>query len=226
MARPSLNPEQRAERRRQLLDAAHRLFGLRRELPTVAAIADSAGVSKGSVYLWFTSKEEIFIALLQDNFEQLMHGIAGLIADLPADAELAAMRFGAGLPLLLRQLPDLLPLAAMTNAVLEKNLPLEDILAFKQQLALGLSQEGGLLEARLTGLASGAGADLLLRSWALCMGLWQSLDYPDEVLPLLARAELQILARNFNDELRLSLCQLWRGALLARAGDPLLGPLT
>ena len=51
-------------RREQLLDAAERLLvteGLR--ATTVADVAEAAGVAKGTMYLYFTSKDELLAAL-------------------------------------------------------------------------------------------------------------------------------------------------------------------
>jgi AcrR family transcriptional regulator len=62
------------QRRRDILEAATRLFRERGFDPTtVQAIAGSAGVAAGTVYLYFSSKEAILLALIED-FE------AGLLA--------------------------------------------------------------------------------------------------------------------------------------------------
>jgi AcrR family transcriptional regulator len=55
------------QRRRDILEAATRLFGERGFGPTtVKAIAASAGVAAGTVYLYFSSKEAILLALIED----------------------------------------------------------------------------------------------------------------------------------------------------------------
>ncbi len=57
------------ERRREILDAATALFRDRGfDTTTVQAIAASAGVAAGTVYLYFPSKEAILVAL-QEDFE-------------------------------------------------------------------------------------------------------------------------------------------------------------
>jgi len=216
MARPTLNDGERAIRRRQLLYAAQQLYREHGDLPTVARIAQAAGVAKGSVYLSFATKEAIFIALLEDSFGQLLARLAPVIASLPAAADQAASRFAAGYADALAGLPELLPLAAAANTVLEKNLPLAAAIAFKQGLAAGLQAAGAALEQNHGGLEAGRGSDLLLQSWALTLGLWQTLDYPAAVRPHLATPALRILDRHFEPELRAALCALWRGALLPR----------
>jgi AcrR family transcriptional regulator len=220
MARPALNDDERAQRRSQLLAAAHQLYRSQHALPTVAEIAQAAGVAKGSVYLSFRTKEAIFIALLEDNFAQLLARMLPLLQQLPTAPDAAAHAFASAYAEQLGDLPDLLPLAAMTNAVLERNLPLQAMVDFKIRLTQGLTLAGTQLEQHLGGLLpAGGGADLLRRTWALTLGLWQSLDCPPAIKPQLvasldARGMPHVLERDFTTELSTTVRQLWRGALL------------
>ena len=79
MARPALSEEERFSRRAALLDAALRLYREQGTLPTVSNIAKAAGIAKGAVYLWFRSKEEIFVALLEAAFLELIARLLPII---------------------------------------------------------------------------------------------------------------------------------------------------
>jgi AcrR family transcriptional regulator len=215
LARPTLNDDERAERRRQLLTAAHALFRATRELPSVAQIAESAGVAKGSVYNSFSTKEEIFVALLEDSFSGLLTQVIAIIATLPRNARVAARSFADGYAASVAQFPDLLALAGMTNAVLEKNLPIEAMLHFKTGLAAGLASAGAAVEEGGRKISRGDGADLLLHTWSLTLGLWQALDFPVEMRQQMVRPELAILDRDYLTELRAGVFALWHGALRA-----------
>lgn len=211
MARIALTPAERQQRSGQLLDAARAIFRETRTLPTVAEIAERAGMAKGSVYLHFRTKEEIFIGLLADRFSALLGALAPVLESLPSDPDAAARHVARHLPPILTGLPELLPLAAMTQPVLEQNLPHEATRQFKQALAGGLSALGRQLEARQPSLADGAG--LLLRSWALALGLWQALDCPGALRDWLKQPALQVLDRDYPSELEAALQALWQGAL-------------
>lgn len=51
-----------------ILDTTQRLFAKERVLQTTARIADEAGIAKGTVYLYFKTKEEIYMCLLVEQF--------------------------------------------------------------------------------------------------------------------------------------------------------------
>lgn len=69
---PRLSREERQQQTRQrLLDAAVATFSQRGyHAASVEEIAEAAGFSKGAVYSNFASKEELFLALLDQHFER------------------------------------------------------------------------------------------------------------------------------------------------------------
>jgi AcrR family transcriptional regulator len=89
----------RDERRAQLIDAAQRVFGEKGyHAATVDDITRSANVGKGTFYLYFQEKREIFYEVIR-GFFQLIHDIAGSVGDTAregfdfiAEAERAALQ--------------------------------------------------------------------------------------------------------------------------------------
>lgn len=213
MARNAMNETDKAQRRRSFLDAAHRLFRERRELPAVAEIAAVAGLAKGTVYRYFESKEEIFVALLEDDFDALFRALDPILDALGKEAKEAAGLFARRYTRIVLDLPDLLPLASLANGVLEQNLPIEPMRRFKSQLAGGLSLAGKRIEQCFPQLSRGHGATLLLQTYAITLGLWQALDYPPQLRELLRNPDLRILDRRFSTELESAVRRLWQGAL-------------
>ncbi len=211
MTQKAIAAEDKLARRTSILAAARRLFGVdSRQLPSVARIAEAAELAKGTVYLYFLSKEEIFLALLGDEFQALLSNLSG--------------QFGASwrragpdgfISLYLAYLeahPELLRLDAMAYSVLENNLSEQQLRPFKLALMQQLLAAGAVLEQEL-GLAPGRGATLLLRTYALTRGLWQSLDHPPVLRALLADPVFAPLRPSFSGELEGALREYWRGAL-------------
>lgn len=79
-----------ADRRASILDAAARVFQAKGySATTVDAIATEAGISKGSVYNYFSSKEDLFTKLCLGLIAQDRHDAAELLAsDSPAGVKL------------------------------------------------------------------------------------------------------------------------------------------
>lgn len=210
MARTALSADEKESRRQTLLAAAHCLYRERGALPPVADIAEAAGLAKGTVYLYFRTKEEIFVALLEDSFSHLFNALAPILDGLPEGAA-AADAFAERFATLVAASGDLLPLAALANGVLEQNLPVEPMRRFKSALARGLAAAGTQLE-HVTGLApAGAGNTLLLHTYGLTLGLWQALSYPPALKALLQEPDLRSLDRDFATDLRAAVAALWYG---------------
>ena len=180
----------------------------------MASIAQAAGVAKGSVHLSFRSKEEIFIALLEDSFASLLRIVVPAIGQLPADARTAAERFSSLPADAVASTPDLLPLAAMTNAVLERNLPVPAMPAFKEGRAAGLDMAASALLHSELRLDRGRSVDRLLRTWSMTPGLCQALDFPQELRAHLNRPPLRVFARDFSSALTQAVRAIWIGSLV------------
>jgi len=89
---------ERGERQASILDAARRVFfsqGIHRA--TMDDVANAAEVSKGTVYLYFPSKETILAALLQEGLTLLVEQLKaayGANQSLPAGARLRRLAKG------------------------------------------------------------------------------------------------------------------------------------
>lgn len=78
--------EQRAQTRRDLLDAAARVFAERGYHTTsVDQVAEAAGFTKGAVYSNFTSKEELFLELLDRQIDQAVGVLEQVLEDTPPE---------------------------------------------------------------------------------------------------------------------------------------------
>ncbi len=212
MKQNAISPEAKAQRRADFLCSARALFIQQQQLPAVADIAFDTGLAKGTVYRYFQSKEQIFLALLSEDFTALFRQLKSVIAKLPTPLSAAAGPFAKQYLQLLQQSDSLLPLLALLNAVLEQNLPQPQLLAFKQQLAQALDGLGTQLAARFTELTPASASQLLLHSYALTLGLYQSTHMPASVLAVVQQAGLSQLQRDFVTELTQALTALWRGA--------------
>ncbi|MBZ9613221.1 TetR/AcrR family transcriptional regulator [Rheinheimera maricola] len=213
MKQNAISAEAKAQRRQDFLAAARQLFLQQQRLPAVADIAMATGLAKGTVYRYFKSKEQIFLALLSEDFSHLFRQLQSTIAELPQPLAAAAAPFASAYLKGLQQSDSLLPLLALLNAVLEQNLPQQQLLLFKQQLAQALDGLGAQLAARFSELTAASASQLLLHSYALTLGLYQSTRMPAAVMLLVQQAGLTALQRDFATELSAAVRRLWLGAV-------------
>ena len=85
---PKLSELEKVERRERVLDGARRCFATYGyEGATVVRLEQEIGMSRGAIFNWFPSKEELFIALAARDNERLFH----LFADEGLEAILDAL---------------------------------------------------------------------------------------------------------------------------------------
>ena len=89
------------DKRRQILDGAHVVFTARGfDAASMSEIAAAAGVSKGTLYVYFADKEHLFVALIEREREAQKVAVFVALNDDP-DLARALTRFGEGLAHLL-----------------------------------------------------------------------------------------------------------------------------
>ncbi|ADO75534.1 TetR/AcrR family transcriptional regulator [Stigmatella aurantiaca] len=202
--------EDKEARRRLILEAARVLFTTTSYAEVkMADVAEKARLAKGTVFLYFPTKEALFLALLEELLFAWFHRLDGWLEQDTGPwtgARLAgwvaeSMEHQASLPRLMGILQN----------VLEHNIPLEHARAFKERLRETLGHTGALLEQRLRFLKPGEGPRLLLRLNALMMGLWLMADEAPVTRELLDLPHLSVLRVDFQRELAESMTLLLRG---------------
>lgn len=208
-------PEDKSERRAAIMRAA---VALLKQAPqgafSVEALARKAGLAKGTVYLYFGTREEVLLAVHAERqqlmFDLLEKSLAGPKADIRMVAR-TVTRF-------VRAHPEFLPLAANCRGMLETNIGTEAALAYKQCVGVRLAQIGARLEVLFPTLAKGQGVGLLMASYALMIGLWQISDPPACLAAAMERPDMRMFNVDFEKQLGMVLVNLWEGATLRHEG--------
>lgn len=203
--------EDKEERRNDILDAAERLYlGQPDRMASVAEVADAAGLAKGTVYLYFRSKEEMFLALHERHVTQFFTCLMQRLKS-PKPVDFDAV-FEVTRHQLIR-VPGYLPLTSRCFGMMDREIPLEPAVGFKARIAATLPIVGAALERHFAGLPPGGGVTLLLNSYGLIVGLWQLMHPIERFGPALERPELRLLKRDYEREVEAALKALWTGAM-------------
>lgn len=186
--RRAMSDAAKGERRQTIIAAAAQLLD---ELPydqiTVATVAERLGLAKGTLYLYFPTKEGLFLALLEDELAAWFAALRERLqvrrpargperGEDAAARELAPEQLADRIVDSLELYPRLPRLLTVLHSVLERNVPVPEVVAFKQQLRDEVGVTAALLEERLPALRRGQGAVLILRLHALTIGAFQMTD--------------------------------------------------
>ncbi len=209
-------PEDKSERHAAILRAA---VALLKDAPqgafSVDALARRAGMAKGTVYLYFGTREEVLLAVHGQRQQILFDALEKALAAPRADIRMIARTLGR----FLRGHPEFLPLAANCRGMLETKVGAEAALAFKQAIGARLACLGARLEVLFPGLARGQGVGLLMASYGLMIGLWQIASPPECLVSAMERPDMRIFKLDLEKQLNAALTNLWEGATSRRDGS-------
>lgn len=207
-------------RRQDILDAADLLFAERHDLANVADIAAAAGLAKGTVYLYFQSKEEIYLALHLRHVEQFF---TRLITRLKSARtfHFSEMQALANEHILAPR--TYLPLGACCIGFAAGAVPAAASAHFQARITEWLQEAGAGLERHFPRLARGEGLRLLNHSYAIMLGLYSLLRSEQSNDPKCPQIRG---IGNFRDEAPLALMRYWahvagvEDTTITAGGDP------
>lgn len=204
MLKRATNNQQKEARRDAILDAARTLFLEAGFFDvSMATIARQSGLAKGTVYLYFKTKEEIFLAL---STEELVHWLDELDGRLSNSAfPLSIEDFVAILIQDVSERKNMKRLCSLLHLVLERNISFEEAFAFK----MGLKQRSEItakhIEKALPFLTPGQGIDVLMQIHCFVVGWGQMSDPTPALAEVLEHPELKPFKVDFEQRLAASI---------------------
>lgn len=207
--------EDKEVRRHEILDAAEKLFlGHPERMANVAEVAEAAGLAKGTVYLYFPSKEEMLLALHERHvaafFTELIAHLDGTgPVDFDSIFEITQRHIIRG--------PGYLDLTSRCFGLMDREIPVDRALEFKARVGATLAAAGVRLEKHFPELRPGDGIAVLCNSYGLMVGMWQLMHPNERFGAAMQRPELRMLNRNYETEVERALRALWSGM---RAAQP------
>nr|WP_263429650.1 TetR family transcriptional regulator [Nannocystis pusilla] len=183
------------------------------ELPynavTVADIARRANLAKGTVYLYFATKEELFLQLALEQLGEWLGDVEVALAgdEAPAAPEALAELLARSLAARVR----LARLLALQHAVLEHNVAPAVVLAWRRGMLAQTLQTAALLERRCAALRPGDGLRFMLHLHAAAIGLHQMTHPAPELAAPLACPTIEPLRLDFTAALQAHAAALLRG---------------
>jgi len=185
MAKQARAPEQKEQRRAAILKAAEDLLrGSAYDQLTMADIARQADLAKGTVYLYFPSKDDLFLQLLgdrqSDSLQQLGSALNNLVppADMADRCRVLAKILAAGMA----DDPLLVGLAKLAINTLEAGAEYDSIVAYKTALFDAMTGPAGKLAQIMGGQSDDDGVRMLTVLYALMLGFSELADTPETIM--------------------------------------------
>jgi AcrR family transcriptional regulator len=212
--RRARQPEQKEKRRQAILDAALRLWLREKEDGefTMSRLAEQTGLAKGTLYLYFGTKEELFLALLEGMlgswFDELIHKLR------PLAGKGTATRVARVLSRTLADREPLTRLFPLLASVLEPGMNAQTAIDFKQSVCARATEAEATLEQAVPGLPAGEGHRVLVHALALTTGLRQMYENEktlQQIMPL--EPGMRCFPSTVAHELEIALTALIRGFL-------------
>ena len=212
----AIDDVEKTERRQQILHSAAALFkAATYDQVSMLEVARYSGVAKGTVYLYFQTKEELFLALIDEAFDHWFTELQQRLTVLPkGDRASRIAALAVTVTDSLQQHPLLLRLLPILHPILEQNIPYPAAREFKQHLRAHLLYTGQRIEDCFAFLRAGQGAELLLSAYAELIGLQSMAESSEVVGQVLQLPEMAILVIDADTALRRLLSRLLMGLYL------------
>ncbi len=168
------NDTQKENRREAIMDAALELFTAEDYSDiSMNRVAKAAHLAKGTLYLYFKTKEELFLAIYTDLFSEFFDDLNSELDRLDTSNAQEMAGFTAGFMV---DRPLLLRLMTLSHTVLENNSKAEAIIEFKKMTLSNVARTGANLERLLPFLNPGQGGATVMAINALILGAQQLTD--------------------------------------------------
>lgn len=201
--------KEKDRRRDSIVQAALELFLANPgSLPTMNAIAAKAGVSKGTTYIYFTTKESIYLSLLEDELHAWLQNIERQLSYMGGES---IERLVTALVDTQETQPNLWALASLSHSVIELNIDSKELLSYKTKLAQKFRGAAKAIREhlKLAERDSEAVERMLMQSYAYLLGQWQVCNPPASIAKLLRGPGFRVLHPDYSEVSRQGLTQLW-----------------
>ncbi len=203
----AVSDEQKLARKNHIQEAALKLFKTKsfNEI-NMDSIAKEANVAKGTVFFYFETKEELFLAIAKNKFEDLFNSINKSLTDLigknPKKSDLKKIIISH-----LKENSILTRLIAILNITLEKNINYETAYKFKKDLHDNILKTGQLIEKCMPSLKIGYGVKIMMWINVLMIGIQHITDPSKIIKEVIEKEGLKGFDHNF-DELFIEMVDL------------------
>jgi TetR/AcrR family transcriptional regulator len=174
----------------------------------MADLAKASGLAKGTLYLYFKTKEEVELALFETLFESWSKKFTDLISN---EKSLEKRTLVEAMLDAFSSTPELGHFSSRLHPILEQNLSLECTIEFKLKMKTRLEALSSVLALKVGAWDQPTALKFLLLAYAQINGLWQMANPSPTVRKALEDPSLSLFKINLVEDLKLSLISIAQG---------------
>ncbi len=216
----AISSDEKLERREAILNATAGLL-VKDDYHdiSIARIARKVGVAKGTVFLYFRTKEELFLQLQSREYKSWFEDLNRRINTLLRHKKESRIdEFVENIMASIKVHPMMTRLTPILHIILERNIDYETAWEFKHFLLREIHTTGRLIEQCLPFLRKKDGAGFLLHLQVLLIGLIQLTRPALTVKQVIETEKMEIFQMNFEEKLPEMLALIINGMKAARKG--------
>lgn len=200
--------EAKAIRKAKIKSTTLNLFLQKSELPAVDQIVQKAHMAKGTFYLYYETREEVFLEILQDMYQQAFCSLTELFRAKP---KMTIEEFASLVVSYFEEHQEFLLLAALSPTILESNVMFSRLLSFKQNLANEMIKLSEWVSPVRNDMSQSQILAAMTLTFATMIGIWQQSAIQKSHHRLRNHPECCSLLLDFSQAARLAISALWRG---------------
>ncbi|GBF37115.1 TetR family transcriptional regulator [Leptospira johnsonii] len=201
-------PEEKEIRKQSIVAALRGLLAKQKHpLPSTQEIAEAAGVTKGVIYFYFKTREEIFLTLHLQETESFFKELAELLQG----PEYSLSKLKEKIILQFSQNEIFMFVGLIIPGILESNVDQKFLYEFKKNTSDGMDELARVWLSRETGLTISNARKFILRFYFLGLMLWQHHNPPKEVKEAFLNKNFWLLEGELDQVLSESFDWLWKG---------------
>ncbi len=169
---------------------------------TMASLAEQAGLAKGTLFIYFQSKEDVFLSLAEQKIIQWSHIFS---KNLKAVAEKKGqIQINELIDILLDSIKDkvFIKLFTLLDDTLERNIDYKRAFRFKSFIKGKMTEAGNMIEAVLPIIHKGDGIKLLNHFFICLIGAYKTSDISPIVKQVAQQPGFEMFDRDFIKTLR------------------------
>jgi AcrR family transcriptional regulator len=204
--------EAKTEKGRIILDTALRLFKKKeyKEI-TVSMIACHAKIAKGTLFLYFPTKEELFLSLAARQFNSFFQSFNTHISE-----DNKAPKIDGLISVILKSIEgneDLIKISPLMNTIIEKNVSAKTLMEFKNKIHSEMIDTGKNIEMKYPSVAPGRGVQVLMWLYGLMIGFKNISDPIDIVCSGVGSKDVSLFNFDFKEQFEQAVRALLSGLL-------------